>query len=336
MRLFACALSLAMAVMTGSSVAADPAPVSTAPVSTGPVSTDAVPMGDLSVSPKSATIAAPITARLSIRMAEGERARLPKKPPLPEKAELLDMKVLPPVALEDGSVVQTVEFLFTMYKVGKAEFPAVAYEIVGADGQGRAHATAPTPFEIVSVRTDPNTADQPINIRPPVELPLDLKRYLLPALALLAAAIVGALLWRKLSARRRMMTEEHGPPAVPPHLEAFESLASLKRQEMFSQGHGRRFFFLLSDIMRKYVEGRYGAPALERTTDEFEREFDLRFERKEKRDQLIDLMRTCDMVKFANKEALREDGDQAFDTAWAWVESTRPKEPIIPEEDKGK
>ncbi|MDH5638753.1 MAG: hypothetical protein OEZ04_09695, partial [Nitrospinota bacterium] len=247
-------------------------------------------------------------------------------------AELLDMKAHPPVTQNDGGATQVVEYVFMMYKVGKAEFPAVTYEIVGEDDKRRTLSTEPVSFEIATTLTDPKTADQPIEIRPPVDLPFDWKRYLLPALALLAACVIGALIWRKLSTRRRIIETEQGPPPVPPHLEAFDNLTALKSQDMFAQGRGRRYFFLLSDIIRKYVEGRYGAPALERTTDEFEREFDLRYERKEKRDILLDLMRTCDMVKFANQEASREDGDQAFDQAWAWVDATKPRQPTPPEE----
>ncbi|MDH5509323.1 MAG: hypothetical protein OEZ32_03100 [Nitrospinota bacterium] len=284
------------------------------------------------ITPQTSPIASPITARLSIRLAAGERVRLPKNPPLPDKAELLDMKAHPSVPQSDGGATQVVEYIFMMYKVGKAEFPAVTYEIVGEEEKRRTLSTDPGSFEIITSLTDPKTADQPIEIRPPVDLPFDWKRYLLPTLALLAAVIIGALMWRKFSTRRRIIEERQGPPPVPPHLEAFDSLAALKSQDMFARGHGRKYFFLLSDIIRKYVEGRYGAPALERTTDEFEREFDLRYERKEKRDKLMDLMRTCDMIKFANQETSREEGDRAFDQAWAWVEETKPRKPTAPEE----
>ena len=290
---------------------------------------------DVDITPRSSVIASPITARLSIPLAEGERARLPKKPPLPGQAELLETKSHPPVTRDDGSSVLVVEYVFLMYKTGKAEFPPVTYEIVKEDDSRQTFTTGPVSFDIVSVRTDPGAADQPVDIRPPVDMPFDWRRYLLPALALLAAAIIGALIWRRFSTGRKLAESEQGPPPVPPHLEAFDSLTALKNRDMFAHGQGQLYFFLLSDIMRKYVEGRYGAPALERTTDEFEREFDLRYERKEKRDMLIGLLRGCDIVKFANREATREEADRAFAQAWAWVEETMPRQPATPEkEDK--
>jgi hypothetical protein len=207
----------------------------------------------------------------------------------------------------------------------------VEYTVIGEDGAREKRSAGPASFTIVSVRTDPKTADKLVEIRPLLPMSFDWGRYLIPALALLAAAIIGALIWRRISRLKRATGGELLPPLIPAHVKALASLEKLREDDLFSHGEGRRHFFQVSEIMRRYVEGRYGAPALERTTDEIEMVFDQRFERKEKRDPLLCLLREMDMVKFAKREANREDGLAAIGRARAWVEATKPAEALLRE-----
>ncbi|MDH4182660.1 MAG: hypothetical protein OEV92_00425 [Nitrospinota bacterium] len=279
------------------------------------------------ISPASGPIGAPITARVTVELAEGEKAVFPK-PALPEEAELLEIRVGPVAKGKDGALSQTAEYVFTSYKVGPAEFPGVEVSIQGPGDAARAEDTGPASYEIITSLTDPKTKDQLVDIRPPLEMPIDWRRYLAPALMALAAMAAGALLWRYLSGRHKISAGPPPPPPPPAHLAAFERLKNLKEEDLFFRGQGQVYFFQLSEIMRAYVEARYGAPALERTTAEIEMVFDLRFERKDKRERLIELLETCDIFKFTKRQPTREDGELAFEVAWQWVEDTRQRDPV--------
>jgi len=281
----------------------------------------------VSISPASGPIGAPITARVTVELAEGEKAVFPK-PALSEEAELLEIRVGPVEKGKDGAMSQTAEYVFTSYQVGQAEFPGVEVFIQGPGDAARAEAAGTASYEIITSLTDPKTNDQLVDIRPPLEMPIDWRRYLAPALLALAAMAAGALLWRYLSGRHKISAGPPPPPPPPAHLAAFERLKNLKEEDLFFRGQGQVYFFQLSEIMRAYVEARYGAPALERTTAEIEMVFDLRFERKDKRERLIELLETCDIFKFTKRQPTREDGELAFDVAWQWVEDTRQRDPV--------
>lgn len=118
-------------------------------------------------------------------------------------------------------------------------------------------------------------------------------------LALMAAGLalagLGLLGWRRWRAPRA---------ARPPEEVALSQLERLGRLGLHERGLSERFHTLLANIVRSYLERKYGLPARRRTTPEFLQEVqsDAPLD-PQVRAFLADFLRRCDLIKFAGVEA---------------------------------
>lgn len=186
------------------------------------------------------------------------------------------------------------------------------------------------PLRIVVTTFPVDTQNSTVyDIKAPEETPLLVSEFggyvargVLGALLVAALAILG---WRWWS-RRRVTADETGGeplPAVPPHERAIQDLETLHNQKLWQSGKVKQYYTRLTDIVRLYLEGRYGIRALEQTSDEIVRELRTVELADRYRDELCDLFRTADLVKFAKHQPSAEENDAFYYTAYYFVENTK-------------
>src|SRR5690606_23262731 len=61
------------------------------------------------------------------------------------------------------------------------------------------------------------------------------------------------------------------PPPVPPHERARRALEALEQGELLEHGRFQDFYVQLTEVAKEYLEGRFGVPALDHTTEEIRR-----------------------------------------------------------------
>jgi hypothetical protein len=140
-----------------------------------------------------------------------------------------------------------------------------------------------------------------------------------------AALIVTAIslwIWRQRAV-------QGATPAIPPHRWAFEQLDELERRQLPAQGLTQEFYFLLSGILRAYIERRFSLKAPEQTTTEFlETIQDHSVFSPDQNNLLREFLQACDMVKFALHEPPELEITIAFSTAREFVDQTMDVEQI--------
>jgi len=139
---------------------------------------------------------------------------------------------------------------------------------------------------------------------------------------LVAAAVAGMLAggatawWRMRQRRRRE------PPPLIPEIWALQMLAHLQPEQV-EAGRAREFYYELSEIIRSYIEKKFGLAAPEMTTEEFlaalarDRSalpYDVQ--------RLRAFMEACDIVKYAAYHPSRQDAEHALGTARTFVHTT--------------
>ena len=157
---------------------------------------------------------------------------------------------------------------------------------------------------------------------PPMSFISHLKCLLILGLAALL------ILWAALVFLRRRRTPRVEPTVVerPPHEIALEALRQLKDSELMKAPDAEPFYVRLSQIIREYIELRFGIRAPELTTEEFVREA-ARSDSLSSAHRLLleDFLREADMVKFARFRPDLSSRERAVNAALRFVQDTVPE-----------
>src|SRR6185312_1103337 len=124
---------------------------------------------------------------------------------------------------------------------------------------------------LLMVKTIPVDTTKPIkDIKAPVEVPFsweDALPYIIGGVAIILVAIL--VYWLIKRFRKRTVKEEAlAKPARPPHEIALEELDALEKGKLWQNGNYKLYYSRLADIVRIYIENRYGINAMEQPTEE--------------------------------------------------------------------
>lgn len=144
---------------------------------------------------------------------------------------------------------------------------------------------------------------------------------------IIGLVLLGFVVWFVVWLVRRYMARRAGVvrllPQLPPHVVAIKALVELSNRKLWQNGKFKLYYTHLSDILRCYISGRWGVCAMEMTTDEIMAalaDYDLPYG---SRRELVEILRTADMVKFAKAEPEAELNDENYTRAYYFVENTK-------------
>lgn len=116
----------------------------------------------------------------------------------------------------------------------------------------------------------------------------------------------------------------------PPYEEAVERLNLLKSKQLWQNGREKDYYTGLTDILREYIDRRFGINAIEMTSSEIIDALKNNSETQLVNDQLSEILAIADFVKFAGQRPLADDNERSFQRAVNFVDATKPQ----PENDK--
>lgn len=111
---------------------------------------------------------------------------------------------------------------------------------------------------------------------------------------------------------------------LPPYEEAILALNNLKSRQLWQNGQHKEYYSCLTDILRVYIERRFGINAVEMTTSEIMEQIKHNEEALQVKDQLSEVLEIADYVKFAKMQTLADDNEIAFQRTLNFVEQTKP------------
>jgi hypothetical protein len=245
--------------------------------------------------------------------------------------EVLSQRPLQPGKGSQGRVVTGKAYVITAFTVGEHTTPPLRVSYLDRQGQTQEVETEPIRITVASVLTGTEGVTSTLDIRdlkPQAELPRDWSWLLWAGLVGLAFALaILASLW--FMARRRKQAKVATPAAVidlrPPEEIAYEELKRIAGLKLVERGRFKEHYTLTSDCLRRYAEGIYDIPAMDRTTEEFHTA--LRQARVDGRQVRLfkDFLRESDLVKFAKYVPPVEEAQEALPRARHIVGVTKPK-----------
>ncbi|MEC8253423.1 MAG: hypothetical protein VX044_09430 [Planctomycetota bacterium] len=219
--------------------------------------------------------------------------------------------------LGEGRWQRTVFTLLPLRGPGELRVPSLRVEGSGADEAGAAATSEEVVVLVTSVLSDEHGAE----IEPPGGLfatPWSAWWWGGGLLALAAAALFVAV--------RRRRERPAAPVAVevPAHVRALRELRRWQDAARESAAEVDAFYVGVSQVLRRYLEERFGLHAPERTTEEFLRDLERGDSlARRHRGELERFLSQCDMVKFAKVVPSPDEHGRAYALAEAFVESTR-------------
>ncbi len=139
------------------------------------------------------------------------------------------------------------------------------------------------------------------------------------ALAAAIAAVVIALIRR---ARKPKAVVVQAVPEKPLHIRTLLALEEVDKKKLWQQGMVKEHHSAVTDILRGYIEERFQVPALESTTDDLLSILRMSSMGAGQREQLANLLRMADMVKFAKWTPLPTENEQLLAGAVKLVQQT--------------
>jgi len=236
--------------------------------------------------------------------------------------EVLDARTRP--AETDGDRARsTAVFSLAAFELGELVIPSFDVSVVAPDGSAETLATDEYGVEVVTVGAD-ETGDIR-DIRGPLGIPISAVRVAFLGVLLL---IVGLLAYAGLRRiRRRGPAADRpapGPPARPAHEVALEALARIESSPMLERGQVKEYHIEISDVLRRYVEARFGVTALEMTTWEIIEGLERAQADADLREGLRRFLDQCDMVKFAKVRPAADASHEVLALGRELVEDSIP------------
>ena len=161
-----------------------------------------------------------------------------------------------------------------------------------------------------------------------------LEELLIPLLLVLLLAIIALVVYFIL--RKKKMGYFFKPKVeLPPHVTALQQLDKLKASKIWQRGQEKEYYTELTDILRGYIDRRFGIDAPEMISEDIISAVHLATDTRSATDGLAQILRLADMVKFAKYVPFADENDLSLVNAYLFVNQTKMEERPTLEEQKG-
>ncbi len=137
-----------------------------------------------------------------------------------------------------------------------------------------------------------------------------------------AAILAWAIVWSVRRSRRPKTVAVPVQPEKPLHVRTLLALEEVDKKKLWQQGLVKEYHSAITDILRGYIEERFQVPALESTTDDLLGILRMSSMGTGQREQLANLLRMADMVKFAKWTPLPTENEQLLAGSVKLVQQT--------------
>lgn len=241
------------------------------------------------------------------------------------KVQIVEMGRTDTLANKNNPGIQTIsrQYTITSFDAGLHMIPS--YTFTGKEGK---LSTQTLPLEVMEVKVD--TTKAIYDIKEPLAVSYSFMDWLRDNWKLVLGLVIGilvlaVLIWYFIKKwRNKPVRVEPDKPAVPLHTMALNKLNALRNGKLWEQGQVKRYHSELTDIIREYLERRYGINAMEQTSEEIFAGLRHLHITEQNMHKLRQMLLLADLVKFAKANPLSNENEQSMDNAISFVMNTRP------------
>ena len=236
---------------------------------------------------------------------------------------IVDYRDGKPELLDGGRVAYRRSYTLEPFLSGEYTIPELTFRFKKRDDSEAAHELVTEPVVVIVQSLLPEDVEELIlrDVSAPAVPPRGRSTALLASIiggAVIVAATAVFVVMRIRGKRGEVILY------APAHEIAVDALEQLIADDLLGRGETGLFYVRISDILRHYIEHRFGIRAPEQTTEEF---LSIAGSGSLLSDSQRAILRRflthCDMVKFADHSPERREIQETFDTCKDFIESTR-------------
>lgn len=219
-----------------------------------------------------------------------------------------------------GKLTHNIEFVIAAYETGQLWIPRLTLRFIATDGSITEATTDSLSVVILSLASTDSLADIK-GLKPPVYFGGRFP-WIYVAIALIVLAGVLIWLWKSRRKAPDAVAEVNSVDRRPPWVIAEEELKKLRESDLLRDEEYKLFYLRLTEILKTYLEPRYGIDALDRTTTELRNELKAIGLDQADFDLLFELFVSADLVKFAKLLPSTHEAESDFQRGWRFVQDT--------------
>lgn len=280
---------------------------------------------------------------LQVTMPAGKHLQLPdfrKGIEIVPNVEIVEVEKADTLHINDGKQLQvTQRYIITAWDSSFYYLPPLQVKV-----DTTVYESAALAFKVYTLDVDTLNADTFFPPRGIQEIPfewVDWRQVVIETIMLLPLVLIIVVLVMLIRRGKPIFRLVRRKKKLPPHQVAITEIERIKGQRTWAQEDSKEYYTQLTDALRTYIQDRYGFSAMEMTSTEIIERLTEGGDDKSL-DELREIFRTADLVKFAKWSTLINENDANLVAALQYVNETKieedpnavPEPEIVKETDK--
>jgi hypothetical protein len=283
---------------------------------------------------QSFTVGDYITLRLQVRHPGDSQVQFPQLEEQWGQFEVIEQSQPTTVTNGDGTTSTGQDIIVALFEPGSYQTPRLVVTHTTSDGAVEELGAPVIPLRIDSVLIEGDEELRDLKAQADMDVPplwpLILAAVLLALLLL--GLMVGTVLWLLQRRKQKAAAPVFAVPVFdsrPPEIIAYDELERIRSLDLPAKSQFKEHYSLVTNCLRRYIEGRYHIHALERTTSEIYNSLTISSIPADAIRDFMNVFIESDLVKFARFRPNAQEAYSLVPKARAIVESTTPvPEPV--------
>ncbi|KUG24799.1 hypothetical protein ASZ90_005381 [hydrocarbon metagenome] len=221
---------------------------------------------------------------------------------------------------KDDYYIDEHTFVFSKYDSAGVVVPSVKFKYTDSNKDDKISYSNQVEFVVTTMEV--NLQEDIQDVKAPIRIPLNWWMILLYVLILILLATLIYFIYRRYLKKKETLIEAKPIIKIPPHEIALKALRSLEEQKLWQQGRVKEYHTELTDIIRRYFEGRFNFLAMEMPSSEVIDNL-TKISNGKLFEKVESFFNNADLVKFAKFQPLPSINEKMMIQAYDIVKSTK-------------
>lgn len=233
-------------------------------------------------------------------------------------------------SIDNGMAVYSCVYTLTSFDGNLYYLPPFVVKVDGKEYKSKSLA-----LKVLEVPVDTVNVDKFFGPADVQDNPFSWREWSIPfwfSVIMLLLGAVGYYLYVRLRTGKPVIAHIRVVKRLLPHQKAMKAIERIKEEKLVQSENQKEYYTMLTDTLRNYIRERYGFNAMEMTSSEIIANLTATADAKSL-DELRELFRTADLVKFAKYSTLINENDMNLVNAIAFINQTKvenmPTEEVV-------